>query len=397
MPAEIARGTGWLPEVIPRLAVSCLSSAAMSDTTVVEPEAQAQAHPLAFRVWLMLAHRSEADARVVFTALVERLRPLEDGRRASAIHATERRAAATGVDRPSAARYKKWRAESPDGLGAPTVAQVRTIFGGKWSLATEALPGVAAPDVLAHRLTSPGNFTRQDCIDALRRWNEQTGQILEVQYIAWSRAQRTADRELRLPATGDPFRRRFDGWEDAMTTAGIAYRRTAGLPPTRFRPQHPRHLTRKEIVDALRTAHAQLGEPFTIARYDAWVRRQAAEYAARQEQSRIPGRRPVTRMFGSWQAAITEALGDRAALLAASGRRTKRYSDDELRTAWWSCRAELGRDPSLNEYEQWRHVRAEATGFTDWPPSEGSIRIRLGDGKWTITRERLLAQGKPDD
>ena len=59
----------------------------MSDTTALDPEAQAHAHPLAWRVWLMLAHRSEADARVVFTALVERLRPVnEDGRRASAVH-----------------------------------------------------------------------------------------------------------------------------------------------------------------------------------------------------------------------------------------------------------------------------------------------------------------------
>lgn len=156
----------------------------MSDTTVLDPETQAQAHPLAFRVWLMLAHRSEADARVVFTALVERVRPVEDGRRASALHAMERCAAATGVGRPSAARYEKWRAESSEGFGVPTVAQVRTIFGGKWALATETLPGVAASDVLAHRLTSPRNFTRQDCIDALRRWHEQTGQILEVQYVA---------------------------------------------------------------------------------------------------------------------------------------------------------------------------------------------------------------------
>lgn len=260
----------------------------MSDTAVLDPEAQAQAHPLAWRVWLMLAHRSEADARVVFTALVERLRPLEDGRRVSAVHALQRCAAATGVDRPSAARYEKWRAQSPEGLGAPTVAQVRTIFGGKWSLATEALPNVAATDVLAHRLTSPPAFTRQDCIDALQRWHEQTGQILEVQYTAWSRAQRTADPELRLPATGDPFRRRFDGWEDAMTTAGIPYRRTAGSPPARFRPRHPRHLTRNEIITALRAAHAELGEPFTLVRYDAWVRRQAASTPPAKSRSGTP-------------------------------------------------------------------------------------------------------------
>lgn len=106
-----------------------------------------------------------------------------------------------------------------------------------------------------------------------------------------------------------------------MTTAGIAYRRTAGSLPARFRPQHPRQVTRKEIVHALRTAHAELGEPFTIARYDAWVRRQAAEYAAREEQIRFPLRRSVTRMFGTWQAAITEALGDRAGSLAVTGYR----------------------------------------------------------------------------
>ena len=368
----------------------------MNDTTVLHPKTQAQAHPLAFRVWLILAHRSEADARVVFTALVERLRPVEDGRRASALHAIERCAAATGVDRPSATRYEKWRAESPDGLGAPTVAQVRTIFGGKWALATEALPGVAATDVLAHRLTSPRTFTRQDCIDALRRWHDQTGQILEVQYVAWSRAQRTADRELRLPATGEVFRRRFDGWEDAMTTAGIAYRRTAGLPPARFRP-HRRHLTRDEIVDAVRTAYADLGEPFTIRRYETWLRQQAAVDAERQQPTLSPGRRTITRTFGSWQAAIAEVLGERHAAAFENGRRARRFTHDDLITAWWSCKTELGRTPKINEYEHWRHTQAESTGFTDWPPAESSIRVRLGDGKWTTACTRLLAEGQRDD
>jgi len=307
----------------------------------------------------------------------------------------QRCAAATGVDRPSAARYAKWRAESPEALGAPTVAQVRTIFNGKWMLATAALPGVAATDVLAHRLTSPRIFTRQDCIDALRRWHEQTGQTRENQYVAWSRAQRTADRTLHLPATGNVFRHLFDGWPDAMTAAGTAYRR-ATSPPSRFRPQHPRNLTRKEVSEALRIAHAELGEPFTIVRYDRWARRQAAELAEREQQTRSPGHQTVTRMFGGWQAAIAESLGKQTVLLASAGHRRRRYTEHELRTAWWSCRAAIGHDPKINEYEQWRHTRAESTGFTDWPPSEASIRVRLGEAKWTTTCARLLAEGCPD-
>jgi len=368
----------------------------MSDTTVLDPEVQAHAHPLAWRVWLMLMHRSEADARVVFTALVERLRPVnEDGRRASAVHALQRCAAATGVDRPSAARYGKWRAESPEALGAPTVAQVRTIFNGKWMLATAALPGVAATDVLAHRLTSPRIFTRQDCIDALRRWHEQTGQMLENQYVAWSRAQRTADRTLHLPATGNVIRRLFDSWGDAMTTAGIAYRRTNGAPPVRFRP-HRRNATRTELVDVLRSAHAEIGEPFTIQRYEAWRRRQAALDAQCQRPSLGAGRRPVTRAFGSWHAAIAEALGEQHQALSENSKRAKRFTQHDLITAWWSCQTELGRTPSLNEYEQWRHSQAEATDYRDWPPAEGSIRVRLGDGKWTVACARLRAEGRPD-
>lgn len=81
---------------------------------------------------------------------------------------------------------------------------------------------------------------------------------------------------------------------------------------------------------------------------------------------------------------------------AATGRRTKRFSDDELKSAWWSCRDALGRNPSINEYEHWRHTRAEATGFTEWPPAEASIRVRIGDGKWTVACGRLRAEGRPD-
>ena len=368
----------------------------MSDATVLDPVIQAQAHPLAFRVWLILAHRSEADARVVFTALVERLRPVEDGRRESALHAMERCAAATGVGRPSAARYRKWRAESPEAFGAPTVAQVRTIFGGKWSLATEALPGVAASDVLAHRLTSPrGPFSPQDCVDALRLWHEETGQTLEVQYVAWSRAQRAVDRNSRLPATGDPFRLRFDGWRDALSAAGIAYERPAP-GHRRFTPQHPRHLTRDEIIAALRQAHAAIGEPFTMERYNAWVRRQAAEHAERQERMRIPGHSPAVRLFGSWPAATIEALGDRPQARSQTCRRARHYTRDDLARAWWACRDELGRTPTMSDYEHWRHVTAEANGFADWPPSEASIRMRLGDARWAPACTLLLAEGQPD-
>lgn len=367
----------------------------MSDETTEVSESHAPAHPLAWRVWLMLAHRSESDARVVFTALVKRLRPVEDGRLASALHAMERCAAATGVDRPSAAAYEKWRAESPEGLGAPTISQIRTIFRGKWALATEALPGVASPDVLAHRLTSPRIFTRLDCIDALRRWHEQTGQMRENQYVAWSRAQRTADRTLHLPATGNVIRRHFDSWGDAMTAAGVAYRSTNGVPPVRFRP-HRRNATRTELVEVLRAAHAEIGEPFTIQRYNAWRRRQAALDAERQQSSLSAGHRPVTRAFGSWHAAIAEALGEQHQAASENRKRAKRFTQRDLVAAWWSCRTELGRTPSLNEYEHWRHGRAEATSYTDWPPAEGSIRVRLGDGKWILACARLLAEGRPD-
>lgn len=133
-----------------------------------------------------------------------------------------------------------------------------------------------------------------------------------------------------------------------------------------------------------------------MERYNAWVRRQAAEHAERQERMRIPGHSPAVRLFGSWPAAVIEALGDRPRARSQTRRRARCYTRDDLARAWWACRDELGRTPTMSEYEHWRHITAEANGFADWPPSEASIRMRLGDARWAPACTLLLAEGRPD-
>jgi len=367
----------------------------MADATT--PDRTTHAHPLARAVMRLLEYRDEADLRFVFAALARRLPPSEDDSgRESALVALERCANALGVNSPSSRSYATWRATSPEGRGSPSVQQIRTLFDGSWNHAIEALPNVPSSDPLVRRLAAIGpRYTADECLAALTRWHQETGELNAVEYKAWARRTRKAEPKARIPANCEPFGRRFGNWRAGLDAAGIDHPRTGRR--ARTRPTRVTHPTREEVVDSVRLAYEEIGEPFSEIRYVAWRDHRAVQHGASPAPFRVPSPQIITRTFGrSWGKAVTEILGDQLKAVAAMRQRRARFSPTDLARAWWECHQTLGRAPSVSEYERWRHSEAQRTAFECWPPSESSIRQRFGHGSWPRACERLQQEGPVD-
>ena len=348
----------------------------------------AKSHPLAYSVMRLLTHRDEADLRFVFAALAQRVRPENDGRRESALVALERCATDLGVPEPTSRGYADWRESSDAHRGAPSVQQIRTAFDGSWTRAVHAMPQVPGTDPLVRRLTARGSkFTKAECVEALRRWHAETGSNITGAYTAWARAVRQADPHARVPVCCDPIRDRFGSWVAALDEAGIEF---AQGGPRRGRPQRVRNITRDEVLAAVRMAYEALGEPFTMPRYDEWVRRKASEHADSPAPFRLCSAGVVCDMYqGRWSNAVMAILGANQQATTAMQARAKRFTDAECIRAWWACRATLTDRPSIDDYTQWRAAEAERAAFKTWPPSNCAISQRFGDGSWIAACEHL--------
>lgn len=369
----------------------------MADQATIEPESDEYAHALARRVMRLLEHRDEADLRVVFAALTRRVRPAEgDGRPEAAVRALEQCASELGVTAPTVRRYEAWRHTSGTGHGAPSTQEIRTLFDGSWSRAVAAMPSVPAADPLAIRLTALGrSLTNEECLDALARWHAETGERTETSYKVWARRIRETEKGARLPATGGPVRDRFGSWPAALAVAGVSPARVTRRTPV-ARPV-ARRATRQEITDALVQAYREIGEPFTAERYRRWVAQQASEHGDSVHAFRLGGPQVVTRVLGAtWHEAIKIVFGADSTAHAAAIQRVTTFTDADVHRAWWACRSALGgQRPSITAYEQWRHEQAQATGFTIWPPSEGTIRARNRGKTWGPICDTLETQGPP--
>lgn len=118
-----------------------------------------------------------------------------------------------------------------------------------------------------------------------------------------------------------------------------------------------------EILDAIRTAAKECGEPLSKGDY--------LKVAGRQG---LPAELTILRAFGSWAEACKEA-GVRSHAVRLRSERV--YSDADCVDALRACWEDLERIPTLKEYAQWREGRSV--------PSSLTITLRLG-GKgcgWT--------------
>lgn len=150
------------------------------------------------------------------------------------------------------------------------------------------------------------------------------------------------------------IRRRFGGWQQALSQAGLAHRYGGVHVSQRMRTQCPRRYSEEEMISELQAVANKLGiRILTIEEFN--------KYGAIHGET-------IRRRFGSWGKAL-----DRAGLEISS--LGKRYSDDDyfenLLTVW----THYGRQPNYREM--------------DLPPS----RIPSGayEAKWTTWRKALVA------
>lgn len=122
--------------------------------------------------------------------------------------------------------------------------------------------------------------------------------------------------------------------------------------------------TDRQLLDALRAAAAELGEPLTNSAYDAWQRRRA--------DAASPAL--LVRRFGSWRAAC-EGAG-----LTANATRstTRRWSEDDLVAAVATYLAADGATGSFADYTAWARSHEDA-------PSGATLRQR---GTWADLKRR---------
>ena len=135
---------------------------------------------------------------------------------------------------------------------------------------------------------------------------------------------------------------------------GVSYREDVRVPD----------FSDAQLLDALREAAAELGEPLTNGDYDTWQRgRDAAGSPAL-----------LIRRFGSWRAAC-EAAGVRANATRSTSRR---WSDEDLVAMVAAYLTSEGATGSFADYSAWARAH-------DGAPSGATLRQR---GSWADLKHR---------
>jgi hypothetical protein len=340
-------------------------------------------HPLAVWAFRELEGRPDVDKQLVYSALCRRLGVQSDDRLAAMRGALRACAGELGVAVPSAAQYEAWRVGSPTGVGAPTIAQLRRA-GGSWSKALVLLFDAPEADPTRRRLLAHGGrFNQGAAVRAVREflaWLPPDESPTLSRYLEWaSRVPRDEDGRTRVPCNEQPFNRLFGSWSSAL--------RAAGVEPSRMhiqRARRARRFTRDDLLVALGAAHAELGDPLSRVRYDAWVHerdRQADDEDARFQPAPLSA--TISNKLGGWRRACATVLGEN--VLLSRRLRPPDFSDEQLMMMYRECRQEIGRPPSGDEYDAWRlaRTRTSLVDKTNALPHSNTLRRRLGVGAWS--------------
>lgn len=340
-------------------------------TTSPETRAQAETSPgrgdpLARRLYALLRDRPDADRRLVFETLAERVGGGEAGglgeSQRLAVDALEACRAAHGGELPTVASYRAWRELSGGGL-APTVGRLQGLFG-SWGEALAAMPSAPRFDPTAGRLVGRGRrIGRDDALRALREFAASLppdAQPTVVRYRAWAAGRPPG--AARVPASGRTHVKIFGSWLGALAAAGVRYPPRAREAPRRER----RGFEPADAVAALRRFWGDSGPPATSPRYERWA---LGRFGPGE---RVPSPATITALMGGWRVAVVEALG-----AGATGpSRGPSYPRRELVAALRECREQLGRPPSVAGYSAWRARQAARR------PSARTIAVWLGAGAW---------------
>jgi hypothetical protein len=334
--------------------------------------------PFATRCIRELSGRSDADRRLVYEALCDRVGFASDTRRETMRDALSACAGDTGVELPSAAQYERWRASK--GSGAPTVSQMRTEFRG-WSNAQRALLGEPEVDPTAHRPLRYNYFSPEGVSRALVRFltdlatNEPAS---ERRYEEWATTQGADGGAETVPLSAQTAVRRFGSWAEALAATGLEWR-----VPARRRSPQARGATRNTAIGALVAAREELGEIPSGARYDRWVRERDGKIAEEPEPRREPAPLAYTvrELCGGWCQALREAFGSDVPL--PLHRPGLRYRRAKLIADWRACAEHLGHAPSACEYDAWRYAQIAHESGSEPPAHSNTLQTRLGNGSWS--------------
>jgi hypothetical protein len=172
--------------------------------------------------------------------------------------------------------YRGWRENQP--FQPPSTSAIREHFG-SWR---EALCFIGAAHAVHTNQGPSQRYSEKDCAAALRQAVDVFGGPMKTTaYDKWRRENRPL-----LPSSYT-IKKRLGGWQDAFEHIGI-----------RYRPNKEKSYTREEKINALRQARRDIGEPFTIERYDKWRNNSDQQH---------PTSDTIYSDFDGWKNALIEA------------------------------------------------------------------------------------------
>jgi hypothetical protein len=137
------------------------------------------------------------------------------------------------------------------------------------------------------------------------------------------------------------------------------------------RPSHQPRFTDEAILDAIRAAALEHGDPLSHTRYD----RYAADHG-------MPTSCRITQRFGSWSAACAAAG---VGVFTRNRTYTRRWTPGQMVDAVVDYLASPASTGSFADYDAWSRTRPDM-------PSSGTVRNQFGS--WTVVKTAAMASGR---
>jgi hypothetical protein len=157
--------------------------------------------------------------------------------------------------------------------------------------------------------------------------------------------------------------------------------RTEGFQPEIYQNRRGGHggkiSTHEELIQEVRRAASIMGEPLMRFYYS----KDAGKHG-------LPAVHTLMKRFGSWERAC-EVAGVKTN--APRGKRPKSFSDEDAIAALQTCRDEIGKVPSIGNYEKWWRANDGKTACKkDGEGLPGQLTIRLLFGGWKAAQRRAF-------
>lgn len=206
---------------------------------------------------------------------------------------------------PSTFSYRAW-ALRPEvkALGGrrPTQHKVFQRIFGSFPAALQAA-GIISDAVVRHGVVTPAkwSYEEEELFAALRVIAERLGRSPTQKEYTEQRRQLIHEASergttLALPTAGT-FSHRFGTWVAAIEAAGLPRKKL--WPNGKPGPKAPR-FTDEELLELMRHAYVELGEPFTMVAYTRW---RAQQLHAGIDRRSMPSIDTFTTRFGTWSQA----------------------------------------------------------------------------------------------